>query len=50
MVAKKRYFAGLYAHERFGSDFFVLDDGFQHLDLHRGLDLVLMDASNPFGN
>ena len=50
VVAKKRYFAGLYAHERFGSNFFVLDDGFQHLDLHRGLDLVLMDASNPFGN
>jgi tetraacyldisaccharide 4'-kinase len=50
VVAKKRYLAGLYAHERFGSNFFVLDDGFQHLDLHRGLDLVLMDASNPFGN
>jgi tetraacyldisaccharide 4'-kinase len=50
VVAKKRYFAGLYAHERFGSNFFVLDDGFQHLDLHRDLDLVLMDASNPFGN
>ncbi len=50
VVAKKRYFAGLYAHERFGTNFFVLDDGFQHLDLHRGLDLVLMDASSPFGN
>ncbi len=50
VVAKKRYFAGLYAHDKFGSNFFVLDDGFQHLDLHRDLDLVLMDASNPFGN
>jgi tetraacyldisaccharide 4'-kinase len=50
VIAKKRYFAGLYAHERFGSNFFILDDGFQHLDLHRDLDLVLMDASSPFGN
>jgi tetraacyldisaccharide 4'-kinase len=50
VVAKKRYFAGLYAHERFGSNFFVLDDGFQHLGLRRDLDLVLMDASDPFGN
>ncbi len=50
VVAKKRYFAGLYAHERFGTNFFVLDDGFQHLDLYRGLDLVLIDASSPFGN
>ncbi|MBN1833028.1 MAG: tetraacyldisaccharide 4'-kinase [Deltaproteobacteria bacterium] len=50
VVAKKRYFAGLYAHERFGTNFFVLDDAFQHLDLRRDLDLVLMDASSPFGN
>jgi tetraacyldisaccharide 4'-kinase len=50
VVAKRRYLAGLYAHERFESNFFVLDDGFQHLDLHRDLDLVLMDASSPFGN
>jgi tetraacyldisaccharide 4'-kinase len=27
----------------------VLDDGFQHLQLHRDFDLVLIDASNPFG-
>ena len=28
---------------------FVLDDGFQHRRLHRDFDLVLIDASNPFG-
>ena len=50
IVCRKRYSAGIYAHERFGSNLFVLDDGFQHWDLHRDLDLVLMDASNPFGN
>ncbi|MBI1368921.1 MAG: tetraacyldisaccharide 4'-kinase [Planctomycetes bacterium] len=27
----------------------VLDDGFQHRRLHRDLDLVLIDATNPFG-
>ena len=28
---------------------FVLDDGFQHRQLHRDLDLVLVDAVEPFG-
>lgn len=30
-------------------DVFVLDDGFQHLSLERDLDLLLVDASDPFG-
>jgi tetraacyldisaccharide 4'-kinase len=30
-------------------DLFVLDDGFQHRRLHRDFDLVLVDASNPYG-
>jgi tetraacyldisaccharide 4'-kinase len=30
-------------------DVIVLDDGFQHRRLHRDLDIVLIDASNPFG-
>ncbi len=29
---------------------FLLDDGFQHLRVARDLDLVLVDARNPFGN
>jgi tetraacyldisaccharide 4'-kinase len=32
-----------------GADIIVLDDGFQHFQLHRDLDLVLIDAINPFG-
>ena len=28
---------------------FILDDGFQHRRLHRDFDLVLIDATNPFG-
>jgi tetraacyldisaccharide 4'-kinase len=30
-------------------DVFLLDDGFQHLRLQRDLDLVLIDATDPFG-
>ncbi len=50
IVAPKRYLAGLFAREKFRTNFFILDDGFQHLALKRDLDLALIDASNPFGN
>ena len=32
-----------------GIDWFVLDDGFQHLKLSRDADIVLVDATDPFG-
>ena len=32
-----------------GADIVILDDGFQHLRLHRDLDLVLLDAGDPWG-
>jgi tetraacyldisaccharide 4'-kinase len=50
IVSPKRYLAGEFAHKKFRTNFFILDDGFQHLALERNLDLVLLDASNPFGN
>ena len=50
VISKNRYLAGMYAHKKFGSDFFILDDGFQHLGLERNLNLALIDASEPFGN
>lgn len=50
ILSKKRYLGGLLAHQKFKTHFYILDDGFQHLNLKRDLDLVLMDASNPFGN
>ena len=31
-----------------GVNWFVLDDGFQHLQLARDVDVVLIDATNPF--
>lgn len=32
-----------------GIDWFVLDDGFQHMQLARDVDIALIDATNPFG-
>ena len=32
-----------------GVNWFVLDDGFQHLQLARDVDIVMIDATNPFG-
>jgi tetraacyldisaccharide 4'-kinase len=29
---------------------FILDDGFQHWALYRDIDILLIDATNPFGN
>jgi tetraacyldisaccharide 4'-kinase len=34
---------------RHGVDWFVVDDGFQHLRLARDADIVLLDATDPFG-
>jgi len=50
IISRSRHRAGMYAYEKFGSDVFILDDGFQHLQVERNLNLVLMDATDPFGN
>jgi tetraacyldisaccharide 4'-kinase len=44
-----RLAAGRWAIENLGSELFVLDDGFQHLRLARELDIVTIDATNPWG-
>ncbi len=49
-VANANRVAGsLTACQRFGADVIVLDDGFQHRALNRDLDVVLIDATCPFG-
>ena len=35
--------------EAAGTDCFILDDGFQHQQLARDVDIVMVDAGNPFG-
>jgi len=32
------------------ADVFILDDGFQHVRIHRDMDIVVIDATNPWGN
>lgn len=44
-----RVAAGNEAIRQFGTDCFVLDDGFQHLRLERDLNIVTIDATNPWG-
>jgi tetraacyldisaccharide 4'-kinase len=46
-VGANRYAAGRELAKR-GVNWFVLDDGFQHLQLARHVDIVLIDATNPF--
>jgi tetraacyldisaccharide 4'-kinase len=50
LTGRDRCRAGLIALERFQPDIFILDDGFQHLRLRRDLNILLLDAENPFGN
>ncbi len=45
-----RYEAGRAAWKEHKPDLFLLDDGFQHFQLRRDLDIVLLDAASPFGN
>ncbi len=47
-VGANRYKSGSALASR-GVKWFILDDGFQHLQLARDVDVVLIDASNPFG-
>src|SRR3989454_7680385 len=47
-IGADRYRKGLML-ERHGVEWFVLDDGFQHLRLARDADIVLIDATDPFG-
>jgi tetraacyldisaccharide 4'-kinase len=44
-----RIAAGQEAIKDFGTDCFVLDDGFQHLRVARDLNVVTIDATNPWG-
>ncbi len=47
-LGKNRLVTGRLLEEKYQPDVFVLDDGFQHTRLQRDLDLVVIDALNPF--
>ena len=42
LVCPDRYLAGMLAERRFGATVLLLDDGFQHLELERDIDLLLV--------
>lgn len=48
IVGRHRYAAGQLAITRFKSEVLLLDDGFQHRQLHRDMDIVTIDATRPF--
>jgi len=50
VVGADRYRTGMVAIERFHPDVAILDDGFQHIRLKRDLNIVLIDAVDPFGS
>jgi tetraacyldisaccharide 4'-kinase len=50
IVGQNRFKAGRLAIQEFKPDVLLLDDAFQHLKLHRDLDLVLLDSIEPLGN
>jgi len=50
VIGTDRYAAGMLAMQQLSPDVFLLDDGFQHLRLHRDLNILLLDYARPFGN
>jgi tetraacyldisaccharide 4'-kinase len=48
-IGRDRFETGRAMEERFQCGVFLLDDGFQHWRLARDLDIVLIDALDPFG-
>jgi len=48
-IGKDRYQNGL-ALSKNGAEWFILDDGFQHLELERDADIVLIDSTDSFGS
>jgi len=49
VVADDRYLAGTLAERQLGATVHLLDDGFQHLGVHRDVNLLLVDATDAEG-
>ncbi|MFH0889114.1 MAG: tetraacyldisaccharide 4'-kinase [Planctomycetota bacterium] len=50
IVTPNRIIGGTELIERHGIKTIILDDGFQHLKLKRDINLIIIDATNSFGN
>ncbi|MGI6262976.1 MAG: tetraacyldisaccharide 4'-kinase, partial [Succiniclasticum sp.] len=50
VIGKSRYVTGSYAVKTLKAEVILMDDGYQHWQLARDLDIVLVDTLNLFGN
>ncbi len=50
LVGKNRFANGRVAIQQFGIKGLLLDDGYQHVPLHRDLDILLVDSTLGFGD
>lgn len=50
VTGAKRAFTGRLAFEQFGANVLICDDAFQHRQIIRDVDIVLLDAERPLGN
>jgi tetraacyldisaccharide 4'-kinase len=49
VINKDRHEGGLWAASELGAEVLVLDDAYQHLAVARDLNILLIDATDPFG-
>jgi tetraacyldisaccharide 4'-kinase len=50
IVSRDRYLGALLARDRYNAEIVILDDAFQHLAVSRDLNVLLLEAADPFGN
>lgn len=50
VIGKDREVTGQYAVDKLGAQVIIMDDGYQHWQLQRNLDIVLVDTLSCFGN
>ncbi len=50
ITGARRIKTGKAAIDQFGANVLICDDAFQHREIFRDIDLVLLDSSNPLGN
>jgi tetraacyldisaccharide 4'-kinase len=50
LTGRRRFTAGQWACDHLGADCLVLDDGYQHRQLARDVDILLIAGDRPFGN
>lgn len=50
IIGRNRYITGSYAVNQLQAEVIIMDDAYQHWQLQRDLDIVLIDSLNVFGN